>query len=218
MIQGTARNSRAATSKEFLPHTEASSFILALGSSAASKEDRALATQPWTPGPAGQRPEHRGTKTPGATAARSSARSPVCGKGCSTAQPWHSAPAPGTACASRQQMRQKHSGCRHGFSHLKAGAALSPHQVQVRAVGKWPRWLLVRGNFGSPQGKRSRAWRGAQHCRLLLRAFNEVSMFHFRDKRAQCHTGGPRWGEIKKHKLHSSLHPIQEHNVNIMPI
>lgn len=90
----------------------------------------------------------------------------------------------------------------------------------MRALGKLPPWLLVLGNFGSPQDKQTpgTARQGVQHCRLLLRAVNEVSMFHFRDKRALCHTGGPRWGEIKERKLHSSLHPIQEHNVNIMPI
>lgn len=69
------------------------------------------------------------------------------------------------------------------------------NQAQVKALGEPPWWLVVLGNFGRINKRRAR--RGAEHCRLLLRAFNEVSMFHFRDKRALCHTGGPRWERLE---------------------
>lgn len=220
IIQGTAQNSCAAMSEEFLPHREASSFILAFCSSAASKEDRPLPTPPSQDHMgrdqstvAERHPEPRLPKAK-PTAPK---QPPIPRKGCSTAHPWHSREAqpipPVEKCTKKRQ------GCLiYQFSHREAGVALSPCQVQVRALGKSPSWLLGGEILVIRRINKHRAWRGVQHCRLLLRAFNEISMFHFRDKRALCHTGGPRWGEIKKRKLHSSLHPIQEHNANIMPM
>lgn len=203
-----------------IPATKTSSFILALGSPAALEKDGALPPSI----PPGR--SHMG-RDPGSPTPRCWSHgcpkpypklpgSPQLQKGLFHSTALVLAPRTRHSLFLQRTNTQEHQGCLYPFPVQRQEQPESPRQAQVKAPGEPPWWLLVLGNFGRINKRRAR--RGAEHCRLLLRAFNEVSMFHFRDKRALCHTGGAEMGEIRNRELHRSLRPAREHHVNTMPI
>lgn len=110
---------------------------------------------------------------------------------CWAAQPWHPQP-----LLLQRTNTEKYRVTHINFSSKSKsspnpmpGAGKGSGQVATVAPSAGKCWLSA--------GKQTPGTARAQRRSLLLRAFNEASMFHFRDKRAPCHAGGAKMGKRK---------------------